>query len=46
MTCKYGVIKDGRIVCQKEYPVQLMKCLGKGEKLACYKERESKCGRT
>ncbi len=40
MTCKYGVIKDGRIICQKEYPVQLMKCLKGG--LTCYKERESR----
>ncbi len=43
MTCKFGSIKNGRIVCQKDYPVQVMKCLKGG--LACYKERE-KGGKT
>jgi len=42
MTCKFGTIKDGRIICEKEYPMQLMKCLGKGKLLPCYKEREKK----
>ena len=39
MTCKFGTIKNGKIVCQKDYPVQVMKCLKGG--LACYKEREN-----
>ena len=40
MTCKFGAIKDGKIICTKENPVQVMKCLGKGKTLPCYKERE------
>ena len=43
VTCKFGAIKNGKIVCQKDYPVQVMKCLKGG--LACYKERE-KGGKT
>ena len=40
MTCKFGTIKDGKIVCTKDNPVQVMKGLGKGKTLPCYKERE------
>ncbi len=40
MTCKHGAIKDGKIICTKENPVQIMKCLGKDKTLPCYKERE------
>ena len=42
MTCKFGAIKNGRIIYTKENPVQVMKCLGKGKTLPCYKEREGK----
>ncbi len=38
MTCKYSAMKDGKIICTKDYPVQIMKCLKGG--LACYKERK------
>ena len=40
MTCKHGTYKDGQPVCRKGYPVQLLKCMGKAEKLLkCYEER-------
>lgn len=42
MTCKFGTIKDGKIVCTKDNPVQVLKCLGRGKTLPCYKEREGK----
>lgn len=42
MTCKHGAIKDGKIICTKDNQVQIMKYLGRGQTLPCYKEREKK----
>lgn len=41
MTCKHSAYKDGLPVCRKGLPVQLLKCMGKDEKLLkCYEECE------
>lgn len=31
MTCIYGKYENGNPVCKKDRPMQLLRCLGKGE---------------
>lgn len=40
MTCQHGKYEGGKPVCEKDRPMQLLRCLGKGKLLPCYKPRE------
>lgn len=40
MTCKYGKYEDGKPTCKKDRPMQLLRCMGKGKPMPCYKERK------
>lgn len=40
MVCKYSHYVNGKPVCKKDMPMQLLRCMGKGKPLPCYKPRE------
>ena len=40
MTCKFGKYENEKPVCKKENPMQLLRCMGKGKSLPCYKARK------
>ena len=40
MTCKYGKYENGKPVCKKDRLMQLLRRMGRGKPLPCYKPRE------
>ena len=40
MVCKYSRYVNGKPVCDKENPMQLLRCMGRGKPMPCYKPRE------
>ena len=40
MTCIHAKYEHGKPVCDKENPMQLLRCMGRGKPMPCYKPRE------
>lgn len=40
MVCQYGTYENGKPVCKKDETMQLLRCMGIGKPLPCYKPRE------
>ena len=40
MTCQHSKYENEKPVCKKGNPMQLLRCMGRGKPLPCYKPRE------